>query len=63
MSKEIAHLQTSFDRVFANVMELAQGQVLTGEPLTALQERLGELQHAINEVKRTCEEPPLCRKT
>jgi hypothetical protein len=63
MSKEINYLQSTFDKVFGNVEGLAKRHLLTGEALTELRTLLGEHQHAINQVKKTCEEPPQLMKS
>ena len=61
--KEILDLQRKFDDVCENITALAGQHVLTGEALTGLQNRLGALHDAINELKKTCQQPPMFRKS
>jgi len=60
---EITEVQSKFDDVSNNVMSLAGQKVLTGDKLTELQNHLGALQQAINDLKKTCQAPPMPRKS
>lgn len=60
---QIIKLQSTFENVVNNVLTLAKQRILTGEALTKLQNLLGEHQQAINELKETCQQPPMFRKS
>ncbi|MEI7728102.1 MAG: hypothetical protein WCO56_00910 [Verrucomicrobiota bacterium] len=60
---EIKEVQNKFDAVFDSVMSLARQKVLTGDALSELQTRLGTLQQAINDLKKTCQAPSVSHKT
>lgn len=60
---EITEVQNKFYDVFNNVMSLADQKILTGDTFTELQNRLGTLQQAINNLEKTCQAPPMPRKS